>query len=67
MKNYIMRLETRTVRDDSEVVNHYEAELNISDTMRFSDSEIFSEQIKEIWQQAMRAGKRNDYMEMEVI
>ena len=48
MKNYIMRLETRTVRDDSEVVNHYETELNINDTMRFSDSEIFSEQIKEI-------------------
>ena len=67
MRNYIMRLETRTVRDDSEVVNNYEAELNINDTMRFSDSEIFSEQIKEIWQQAMRAGKRNDYMEMEVI
>ena len=67
MKNYIMKLETVTTKEKSELRSRYRAELDICDDMRFSENEEFTEQVMMIWEKAMQASRRGDYMEMEVI
>ena len=67
MKNYIVKLETVTTKEKSELRSRYRAELDICDDMRFSENEEFTEQVMMIWEKAMQASRRGDYMEMEVI
>lgn len=67
MKNYIVKLETVTTKEKSELRCKYRAELDICDDMRFSEIMEFMDQVKTIWRKAMQASRRGDYMEMEVI